>query len=482
MNNSNQQQDSDFLERMPDEKSDAYFEKIKEEISERQRGIEEYEEMFADMQRKTEAFKPLFVNNCKTYASGGKTDQIYKGGKDPFSCIFGGTDIWRPDFFMERVASIAEAKEPNKMSKRCFESYQDRWLSYWYPRFSDKKDIKKNKPKALHVFRKFLDSEDWGSDMESNKEAVFFYFNENYETQKYDDLERNVIWFFITGKKPLNLPNKLIRGRGLSAFTGIFGISDSYLRKYENHIWGLFLDESLCRKNGFSEERITNFYEKQKDRHAYDVHAELNTSINEELADGARETMRIQEQRKERWKHYSLAERREIWADHMARQKTKKEIECLESEVQKNKRLEKIAEEETERRLELETQFMNIQLGRQAEQQRDERRLLEEQMRAAKESQKTSQSLQESAKRSQLTPQRKDSSFTPNPPTTRNKAQIVYAIQQGRNAVVYGPNNVLIRNLTGTLKGYTTDTFTVQNGSTVSIYNADMTLVRSYKV
>lgn len=75
MNNSNQQQDSDFLERMPDEKSDAYFEKIKEEISERQRGIEEYKEMFADMQRKTEAFRPLFVNNCKTYASGGVSIQ-----------------------------------------------------------------------------------------------------------------------------------------------------------------------------------------------------------------------------------------------------------------------------------------------------------------------------------------------------------------------------------------------------------------------
>lgn len=86
-----------------------------------------------------------------------------------------------------------------RMDKRTLESYMDRWMEYWYPRFSDKRDIEVDTPKASEIFRRFLDSENWGDEMNQNVDKALDYFKKNHRKIDFKDLEKNAIETLIYG-------------------------------------------------------------------------------------------------------------------------------------------------------------------------------------------------------------------------------------------------------------------------------------------
>lgn len=86
-----------------------------------------------------------------------------------------------------------------RMDKRTLESYMDRWMEYWYPRFSDKRDIEVDTPKASEIFRRFLDSENWGDEMNQNVDKALEYFKKNHRKIDFKDLEKNAIETLIYG-------------------------------------------------------------------------------------------------------------------------------------------------------------------------------------------------------------------------------------------------------------------------------------------
>lgn len=86
-----------------------------------------------------------------------------------------------------------------RMDKRTLESYMDRWMEYWYPRFSNKKDIEVDTPKASEIFRRFLDSENWGDEMNQNVDKALDYFKKNHRKIDFKDLEKNAIETLIYG-------------------------------------------------------------------------------------------------------------------------------------------------------------------------------------------------------------------------------------------------------------------------------------------
>lgn len=89
--------------------------------------------------------------------------------------------------------------QTERMDKRRLESYMGRWLRYWYPRFSDKGEVETDTPKASEIFRRFLDSENWGEGMNQNVDKALDYFEKNHNKIDFKDLEKNAIETLIYG-------------------------------------------------------------------------------------------------------------------------------------------------------------------------------------------------------------------------------------------------------------------------------------------
>lgn len=89
--------------------------------------------------------------------------------------------------------------QTERMDKRRLESYMGRWLRYWYPRFSDKSEVETDTPKASEIFRRFLDSENWGQEMNQNVDKALDYFEKNHNKIDFKDLEKNAIETLIYG-------------------------------------------------------------------------------------------------------------------------------------------------------------------------------------------------------------------------------------------------------------------------------------------
>ena len=101
-----------------------------------------------------------------------------------------------------------ERKEKKQVQKRKSEiigMYKKLWLEYWYPRFSDEKEIELNKPKAIRIFKEFIQNEDWG-EYEKNAQKAIAYFEKNHGRIPYKELENDAIETLIYGETSRRVP------------------------------------------------------------------------------------------------------------------------------------------------------------------------------------------------------------------------------------------------------------------------------------
>jgi hypothetical protein len=98
-----------------------------------------------------------------------------------------------------------EKKEMGKRKSEIIEMYKKLWLGYWYPRFSDEKEVEINKPKAIRIFKEFIQNEDWG-EYEKNAKKAIEYFEKNHGRLPYKELENDAIETLIYGETSRRVP------------------------------------------------------------------------------------------------------------------------------------------------------------------------------------------------------------------------------------------------------------------------------------
>ena len=111
--------------------------------------------------------------------------------------------------YLKQRQEQKQKKFLGKRKEEILDMYKKLWLEYWYPRFSDEKEIELNKTKAVSIFREFLEDRDWG-EYEKNVKKALKYFNDHHGSMPYKELEKDAIEVLIYGavSRRAELPSK----------------------------------------------------------------------------------------------------------------------------------------------------------------------------------------------------------------------------------------------------------------------------------